>query len=132
MTVKLDFAPGTTEDCQRIVQKIQPGHLYDAYRLGRTRYDTSDVVLVVNEDDLETINAWTRSRYVEHALRGNSPGQLATLAIASKSAHQIMQLPRESDAFWLVVEIRALQFPVMCVLYASRHLSDGGSVTIVS
>jgi hypothetical protein len=131
VTVQLDFAPGTSEDCQRLVQQIQPGHLYEAYRRGRESCGTGDLVLTVDGDDLESFRVWPRSNYVAMALRRNTPAQLATITLASKSAHQVMLLPRESDVFWLVIEVRALEFPIMCVLHASRHVTDGGEITVL-
>lgn len=117
----LDFAPGTTDDCKRLVQtEFHPNELLEAYRKGVEAYGGKDIVLVVAANDPQDIHAFPRSRYVEQALSRNSKDQLSKLTIASKSARRVMQLPADSDAFWLVIEIRQAQYPIMCVLHVTR------------
>ena len=132
MSVHLGFAPGTTDDCKKLVQKLPPADLFDAYRQGRHEFKTSDIVLVVAAQDHEIVSAWPRAEYVKGALSRNNPKQLATLTIASKSAHQVMLLPAESDAFWLVVEVKQMQFPIMCVLHAIRLEAKDGTILAIN
>jgi hypothetical protein len=43
----LEFAPGTKEDCKRLVRKLgPPAVLLNAYRNARAEYGTGDIVLV--------------------------------------------------------------------------------------
>ncbi len=115
LQIGLDFAPGTTDDCKKLVRNISPDDLFNAYRLGRHSYNTGDLVVVVDNEDHENFQAWPRSEYVKRAVHNEA------FTIAKQSAHQVMLLPAESDAFWLVVEVRQLQIPVMCVLHAVRN-----------
>lgn len=130
MTISLDFAPGTTDASKRVVQQLSPNDLFDAYRLGRHTYSTGDLVLVVSARDPESVDAWPRVKYVEQALRRNNRAQLATVTLAHKSAHKIMLLPAESDAFWLVVETEQLPMPIMCVLHAVRVEKQGDTMIV--
>ena len=130
MTIHLDFAPGTTDDCKRLVQQhLTPNDLFDAYRLARHTYSSGDIVLVIAAHDPEIINGFPRSEYIKSALGRNTRAQLAVLGIANRSAHQVMMLPADSDAFWLVIEKRG-QLPIMVVLHATRHEKVEGSILV--
>ncbi len=115
--ISLEFAPGTTQASQDLVQQLSPGDMFDAYRKGRHVYQSTDLVVVVADRDPEAFEVWPRLQYIQRALRRNG-GQLS---IAHQSAHKIMKLPADSDTFWLVFEVRQLGVPVMCVIHAMRY-----------
>jgi ABC-type sugar transport system substrate-binding protein len=124
----LEFAPGTTEDCQRLVTRLfqQPGAVLGAYRTARQRFGTSDLVLVTAEADPSGFEAMVRGHYVATLRRGlgaRGTKMLETLGLAHKSAHQVASLPKDSDAFWLVVN-RKDMLPVMVVLFAAPYATD--------
>ncbi len=124
----LDFAPGTTEDCQRLVTRLfqQPGAVLGAYRAARKQFGTSDVVLVTAEHDPSGFEAMPRAQYVKRLRDGLGRGGaklLAVLGIAKQSAHQVASLPRDSDAMWLVVNRREA-LPIMVVLFTAPYATD--------
>ena len=133
----LDFAPGTTEDCQRLVTRLfeEPAVL-DAYYTARKHFGTSDVVLVTAEHDPSGFEAMPRAHYVKRLRDGLGRGGaklLAVLGIAKQSAHQVASLPRDSDAMWLVVN-RKEALPVMVVLFTVPYATgaDAREPTILS
>lgn len=124
----LDFAPGTTEDCQRLVTQLfkEPGAVLGAYRMARQQFSTSDVVLVTSQHDGSGFEAMPRAHYITKLRRGlgrDGAKMLATLGIAHKSAHQIASMPKESDALWLIIN-RKDALPVMVVLFAAPFATD--------
>jgi len=123
----LEFAPGTTEDCQKLMaQLFKPGELLGAYRMARQRFGVSDLVLVTAQQDGSGFEAMVRSHYVSRLRQGlgrNGAKMLAALGVAHKSAHQVVSLPKESDAFWLVINRRDA-LPVMVVLFATQYATD--------
>jgi hypothetical protein len=125
----LEFAPGTTDDCKRLVAQLfqEPGVVLGAYRTARERFRTGDVVLVTAEHDPSGFEAMPRTHYVERLRDGlgrNGSKLLAVLGLAHQSAHKVASLPWESDAFWLIVN-RKDALPVMVVLYAAPYATEG-------
>jgi hypothetical protein len=124
----LEFATGTTEDCQRLVARLfqRPEEVLDRYRTARKLHRTSDLVLVTAEHDPSGFDTLPRARYI-HRLRiglgRDGDAMIAALGIAHRSAHQVVSLPRESDAFWLIIN-RKSAMPVMVVLFAAPYASD--------
>jgi hypothetical protein len=134
----LEFALGTTDDCQRLVTRLfqEPGAVLGAYRAARRQFGTGDVVLVTAEHDPSGFEATPRADYIRRLRDGLGRGGgklLAVLGIAHKSAHQVANLPRDSDAVWLVVNRRDA-LPVMVVLYAAPYATgaDAREPTILS
>ena len=124
----LEFAPGTTEDCQRLVTRLfqEPGAVLGAYRTARKRFGSSDLVLVTAEHDPSGFEAMLRARYVGQLRRGlgqNGAKLLDALGVTHQSAHQVASLPKDSDAFWLMVN-RKDALPVMVVLFAAPYATD--------
>ena len=141
MRIDLHFAPGTTEACQNLVKQIPPDRLFDAYRQGRHSLRTTDLVVAVAPEDMEKagIQYLPRAEYVRAALRRCSDEERARLTrrgafsgIANLTAHKVMQLPIESDVFWLVVEGGPLPMPVMCVVHAIKLGLDGDELITVN
>ncbi len=120
----LEFAPGTTDDCKRLVaQLFQPSEILGAYRAARDALKTSDLVLVASESNPSGFNIEPRLEYVgriRQAMGANASNTIPVLGIAQKSAHGVMRLPFESEALWLVI-VRGRDMPVMCVLFTTPY-----------
>lgn len=119
----LEFAQGTTPDCERLVAHLfKPGDILGAYRAARQRLRTPDLVLITAAHAPDGFEATPRRAYVENIRRSIKNGEkmIGALTLSSKSAAQVAQLPREADAFWLVIN-RKDAMPVMVVLFAARY-----------
>jgi len=119
----LEFAhgiarPGSPEESveKLIVGLVSPTELVSAYQMGVMKFKTSDLVLVIASHDAEIISAWPRNKYIESAFSKCTKEQLVTIRLAQESAHQVVKLPVNHVAFWLVVEVRKLPAPIMTVL----------------
>jgi hypothetical protein len=128
LATALEFAPGTTEDCKRLVARLfrEPGEVLGAYRTARKQFRTGDLVLVTAEHDPSGFEATPRAHYVEKLRQGlgrDGAKLLAVLGIAHQSAHKVASLPWESDAMWLVINRRDA-LPVMVVLFAAPYATD--------
>jgi hypothetical protein len=132
----LEFAPGTTEDCERLIAHLfKPGDVLAAYRVARQRFGTGDLVLVTSQRDGSGFEAQVRTHYVKRLRDGlgrNAAKMLASLAVAHQSAQQIVKLPKESDAMWLIVN-RPDAMPIMVVLFAAPYATgaDAREPTII-
>jgi hypothetical protein len=121
----LEFARGTTEDCERLVVRLfqQPATILTRYRTFRRQFRTSDLVLETAEYDPSGFKGMTRTHYVARLRNGlgrDGAKMLAVLNVTKQSAHQVASLPVESDAFWLIIN-RKTAMPVMCVLFAAPY-----------
>lgn len=115
----LEFAPGTTEECQKLVVGLfTPSEIFGAYRMARQQFKTSDLVLLVSEKDPSGFQAEPRSAYVKRILDQGKGVPLLMQGLAERSAHKIVKMPPESDALWLIVARGPQAVPVMCVLFA--------------
>lgn len=123
----LEFAPGTTEDCQRLAFRLfqKPGVVLRRYRAFRQQFGTSDLVLETEESDPSRLKGMTREHYVDSNLRslGRGGAKLAAVLGVDRSAHQVASLPAESDAFWLIINRRD-ELPVMIVLFAAPYATE--------
>lgn len=132
----LEFATGTTDDCKRLVAKLfDPGEILGAYREGRSRLQTGDVVLVTQEHNPDGFEAIRRMDYIARLRAGLGVTKAAklmpVLTIAHKSAHQVASLPFESDAIWLVI-LRREMVPVEAVLFTTPYkVDDDGESLLV-
>lgn len=116
----LEFEPGTTDDCKRLVGKMfPPTALLSAYRNARETFKTSDIVLVAS-DQSPDISGGTRMEYAKH-LKQTFGARASAFKMWAKSAHSVMRLPSESEAMWLVLEVRGAALPVMCVIYTTPY-----------
>lgn len=116
----LEFAPGTSNDCKKLIQiAFSPSEIFTAYRAGRAKFRTGDLVLLTSEDEPNDFAVCTRSEYIQTIKQqfGRVPALAAVMA--DKSAHGMAQLPFESDALWLVVASRRM--PVMCVIFSTPY-----------
>jgi hypothetical protein len=116
----LEFAPGTTDDCKRLVgQMFPPTALLSAYRNARETFKTSDIVLVAS-DQSPDISGGTRLEYVKH-LKQTFGMRASAFKMWRQSAHSVMRLPLEAEAMWLVVTVHGVALPVMCVIFATPY-----------
>lgn len=119
----LEFANGTTEDCQKLVLRLfDPNNLLIGYKQARQAYKTGDLVLVTNVNDAR-VEAWPRLKYIEQlrvSMGRNAETMLSSLRMTTDSAHKIVSMPADSDAFWLWI-IRGKDTPIMVVMYASPY-----------
>lgn len=117
----LEFAPGTTNDCKRLVLRLfQPSDILGSYRTARQALKTGDLVLVTQERDPSGFEVMPRAEYVgkvRRAMGSSGARMMHTLGVANKSAHGVVQMPFDSEALWLIV-LRGRELPIMCVLYA--------------
>jgi len=125
----LEFAPGTTEDCQRLATRLfqQPEDVLGAYRRGRARLQSGDLVLVTAMHDPSGFEVMRRSHYVERLRSGLGPRGtklLASLGVTHQSAQKVASLPKDADALWLIVN-RKDAMPVMIVLFAAKFATGG-------
>lgn len=126
----LEFAAGTTDDCKRLVAGLfKPGEILGAYRQARGVFKTGDLVMVVAQKDPEGFNVEPRIAYLKRlrqVLGTKAAKTMPSLGIANKSAHSIVQLPFEGDAFWLIVT-RGQEIPVMVVLFTTPYQVASGA-----
>jgi hypothetical protein len=116
----LEFAPGTTEKSKKMVGQMFPAEaLLSAYRTARGAANTSDIVLVTS-DQSPDISGGTRMEYCRH-LKKVFGTRASAFRMWSDSAHSVMKLPPDSEAMWLVVDVRGAPLPVMCVIYATPY-----------
>ena len=99
----LDFAPGTAEANKKvIVGMYDPKFLLQMYRTACREHGTRDIVLMCpNVNEPNGLFAGRR-----------------TPKLGLVSAHTQMQLPIDSDAFWLIVSIPQSEMPVTAIMYA--------------
>ena len=125
--IGLEFAPGTTEHCKRLIAKLfTPTDIFDAYRMGRHKFQSGDLVLIAAEHDRSGFEVKPRIEYLKElraALGAKAPLVLPKITMSNKTAHNVMRLPFDSDAMWIVV-IRGQDIPVMCVVYATPFFTE--------
>ena len=116
----LEFAPKTTDDCKQLVGKLYPPDvLLSSYRVAREMCNSTDIVLVASDQDPD-ISGGTRVEYTKH-LRQMLGARAAEFKIFHESAQKHMMLPPDSEAMWLVVNMKGMPIPTMCVIYATPY-----------
>ncbi len=124
----LNFAPGTTEESQRLVAKLAPPEeILSAYRQARASFGTGDIVLSISEQDPSGFEAEPRVAYIRR-LRQHGRIPLLMHGLVSSSAHSVAKLPFESEAVWLIVVRGPKAVPITCVIFATPY-ETGLSVT---
>lgn len=119
----LEFAPNTSEDCKKLVQRMhRPESILGAYRDAKAKFGTCDIVLAVS-DQVGHIEYMTRRTYCEH-LKRLFGDKAQGFKMWASSAQSLMQLPKDSDAMWFVVDIRGADLPSMCVIYAVPYETE--------
>lgn len=122
LTTSLEFAPGTGDVARKLAEALPPDTMMAAYRMAKQSLKTTDIVLVIGDREPVGFQGMTRADYIKLALGRNGPKQLRALPIANATAHQIMKLPVESNAFWLVIQ-HSVEGPVACVIGAIEYES---------
>lgn len=119
----LEFAPGTSEDCKKLVQSlVTPGDLFGAYRHARNQFKNGDLVLVISEQDPSGFQAEPRVNYAKRITQNWRQGAPKLISrIMRESAHRVMSLPFESEALWLVIVRGPNAIPIDCVIYATPY-----------
>lgn len=120
----LEFAPGTSEPCKRVVVGMfgDARLLLGAYKNARHHLKTPDVVILTSVEDPSNYIAESRLDYLgrlRRALGKNAPRTMPQLGI-NKAAQAVVKVPREMDAFWLVVT-RGQDLPLECVLFTTPY-----------
>ena len=116
----LEFAPGTTDHCKRLVGRMfAPAVLLDAYRTAREVANTGDIVLVAS-DQSPDIGGGSRMEYAKH-LQKVFGSKASAFGMWKKSAHSVVRLPPDSEAMWLVVDVKGADLPIMCVIYVTPY-----------
>lgn len=120
----LEFAPGTTDDCKKMVARLfQPNDILGSYRHARGKFRTGDLVMVGSESDPSGFNVEPRTAYIKRlrqALGSHAPRTMLSLGVANQSAHSVVKLPFEADAMWLIIT-RGKEMPIMCVLFTTPY-----------
>ncbi len=113
----LAFAPGTTEDCKRLVGRLHtPASLLGAYRRAREQFGNTDIVLALS-DQVPHIEYATRLAYCGH-LKQLFGDKASAFKMWHASAQSILKMPQEDEAMWVVVQISGAELPSMCVIHA--------------
>lgn len=122
-SIGLEFAPGTTEDSQKLVTDLYPPEvILSAYKTACVDKQSRDIVLV-GSDNSPDLHGGTRAEYVEHLRRMFGLRSMA-FRMCHESAHSITKLPADTDAMWLVVQTKKAPMPIMCVLYAIPYVAE--------
>lgn len=118
----LEFAPGTTDECKKMVGGlVNPSDILGAYRAARAELKTGDLVISVLESDPSGFEAETRTAYIKRVRQSRGKVPLLMHGLTEKSAHGVVKLPFESDAMWLIVVRGPQAVPIMCVIFASPY-----------
>ena len=121
----LEFAPGTTDDCKRVVGRMfKPADLLGAYKEAKSKFNTRDIVLVASDHGPE-IHYFKRIEYAMKVLRPALGRRAVELRLWGDSAQTVMRLPADSDAFWLIVDLEGAEVPIMCVIFAVPYAEEG-------
>jgi hypothetical protein len=121
---ELIIAPGTSPKMKKIAESLPPYDLLKAYREARHTFNTSDIVVVVSQGDVEGFQVFPRSTYVEQAFRRWNEVQRAAHPLAKEAAYKRLQMPAEAQAFWLVVEMPESESVGCCAIGTYLHKSD--------
>lgn len=122
----MNFAPGTSDDCKKVVGQLPPTALLDAYRTAKHSAGTGDIVLVISDQDPD-IRGGSRAEYARH-LRHIFGARAAEFGVFTKSAHDVVSLPTEEEAMWVVVTLKGAEIPLMCVIHAMPYAEDAVAV----
>lgn len=126
----LEFAPGTTDDCKRAAARLfDAAEVLGAYRTACRLCRTRDLVLETCEWEPAGFKPRPRREYVENLrTRFRFAGKvLPVLTLTDRSAQQVASLPREAEAFWLVIN-REGALALMMVLFAAPYATGADAV----
>lgn len=113
----LTFAPGTTEDCKKLVSRLHtPVSLLGAYRQAREQSGSTDIVLAIS-DQVPHIEYATRLEYCKH-LKQLFGEKASAFTLWHVSAQSYLKMPQEDEAMWVVVQISGVELPPICAIHA--------------
>ncbi len=115
----LEFAPGTTEECKKLVMGlVDPGGIFAAYKQARLQFSTGDLVMTISQQDPSGFEIEPRAAYVKRVRAVNKKVPILMRGLSEKSAHNVSKLPADQDALWFIVARGPQAVPIMCVLFA--------------
>lgn len=109
----LEFGPNTAEAHKKVIYGLcAPRQLLSAYREGCRSYKSTDLALMVDID----------SGHIYAAKRTEMSARLQQMKFPAPlmSAHSRVQMPRDQEAFWLIVPLKG-EIPIMVVMYALAY-----------
>jgi hypothetical protein len=122
----LEFGPNTAEAHKKLIYGLfEPRQLLSAYRAARLEHGTADLVLVCLNMDPTDLFAGPRASMSDHLrTQFKFPAPLV-------AAHSMMKLPRDQEAFWLIIPGTGSDIPVMVVMYATQYeqVAEGVQLT---
>jgi len=112
----LEFGPNTAETYKKKIYGLfAPRQLLSAYRTARREHGTADLVLVCLDLDPTNLFAGPRASMSDHLQRQfKFPAPLM-------SAQSMVKLPRDHEAFWLIIPMPGCDIPAMVVMYAIEY-----------
>ncbi|KKL74522.1 hypothetical protein LCGC14_2064060 [marine sediment metagenome] len=119
LKTEFGFAPGTSDDCQKVVARFPPDRLLNAYKTAQAECLNNDIVLWMT-DQSPDIYGGTRAEYKQH-LRRLYGVRALEFRMWDESAQKVMSMPAESEAMWFVMHVSGADIPIMCVLYAMLY-----------
>lgn len=122
----LEFGPNTAEAHKKVVYGLFAARqLRTAYRIARREHNTADLVLVCPNLDPNEIFAGSRSSMSVHLQ------EQFKFPVPLMSAHSMVKLPVDHDAFWLIIPLPKCEIPLMVVLYALAYEQVAEGVQLV-
>jgi hypothetical protein len=116
----LEFAHGTSDVCKKTIRStFSPSEIFTAYRAGRVKFRTGDLVLVTSDEAPNEFDVCTRTEYVNRLKQQFGRVPVLAQVLVDKSAHEMARLPFESDALWLVVA--SSKMPNMCAIFSTPY-----------
>ncbi len=92
------FALGTKPETQRLVLQYQPEPILEAYRQGRSKFDTTDLVIIVGDrGGVFNVGFSSRTEALAKLRETESPDNPILGALA-RPAHELL---KARDGFWL-------------------------------
>lgn len=123
----LEFARGTTDDAKALIARLfTPEQILGAYREASVVFGIKDLVLSAAEGDPSGFDAAPRTAYaarLRRALGAQGAAMASSITLLETSAQQVVQLPADSDAVWLVI-VRGQDLPCMIVIYVTPYAEN--------
>jgi hypothetical protein len=112
----LIFASGTSTRMQVLAESLPAEGLFLSYQAGCKQFNTRDIVLVMAGPNSEVLLAANRMAYVDRAFRQWNAVQREAHPLAKEPAYKRLQMPADTPAFWLVVEMQENEMIVCCAI----------------
>lgn len=125
----LEFGPNTDEAHKKLIYGLfAPRQLLSAYHTAQREHNTHDLVLVCPNMRPDEIYAGPRPSMSAHLQ------QTLKFPVPLMAAHAMAKLPRDSDAFWLIIPVTGCDIPAMVVMHALvyEQVAEGESFQLDS